>query len=343
MTDAVLRVRHAGPLVTYQDAGRPRLMRFGVPLSGPMDPVAHAAANVAVGRPTGATAVEVSLGGLIVDCADGPVTVAVCGGGFTVEHSGERCDPWTVRTLQSGDVLKILAGPWGSWCYLAVGGRLAAPTWLGSSATHVRAGLGGGQIAAGHELIVRDTTTDPARDGTVELPTNIRPRGELRVVPGPQLDRFHADALTTLLGSPYTLSSAYDRMGVRLDGPALLLDDALDIASTPIVRGSIQVAGDGVPTLLFADHQTSGGYPKIATVLGDDAARAVQLRAGDTVRFVAVDPAAAIASARAAATQRDTYLARVADRPGLRTRLLLTANLIGGIHHPSLDEAIAPS
>jgi len=122
-------------------------------------------------------------------------------------------------------------------------------------------------------------------------------------------------------------------MGVRLSGPELAVDNVLAIASTPIVRGSLQVTGDGVPTLLFADHQTTGGYPKIATVITDDANRASQLRAGDTIRFVQLDPAAAIRAARVAAAMQAQHLAAVADRPGLRTRHLLGANLIGGAFH----------
>ena len=124
-------------------------------------------------------------------------------------------------------------------------------------------------------------------------------------------------------------------MGVRLAGPHLPIDDALAIPSTPIVRGSLQVTGDGVPTLLLADHQTTGGYPKLATVISADMNRATQLRAGDTIRFAEIDPAAAVRAARAAATNQAQHLAAVADRPGLRTRQLFGANLIGGAFHPS--------
>jgi allophanate hydrolase subunit 2 len=112
MTRAVLHVARAGPLVTMQDGGRPGLMRFGVPASGPMDRFAHAAANAVLGRPPASTAIEISLGGLAVGCTSGSVTVAICGGGFTVSHAGERCTPWTVRTLRPGDTLTITAGTW---------------------------------------------------------------------------------------------------------------------------------------------------------------------------------------------------------------------------------------
>jgi 5-oxoprolinase (ATP-hydrolysing) subunit C len=122
MTTAILRVRHAGPLVTIQDSGRPAQMRFGVPASGPMDPFAFRAANLVLGQLLDMAAIEISLGGLVVDCDAGPITLAVCGGMFRVEHNAAPCNAWTVVTLHPGDNLRISAGEWGSWCYLAVSG-----------------------------------------------------------------------------------------------------------------------------------------------------------------------------------------------------------------------------
>lgn len=309
------------------------MMRYGVPTSGPMDRFAFAAANATLGQPWQATAIEVSLGGLSVTCASAPVTIAICGGGFTVDHAGERCTSWTVRTLLPGDDLDISAGRWGSWCYLAVAGDIAARRWLGSTATHVRSDLGGGLVRTGDDVVIESAQVCDAREGPVEPPPMSQPLRTLRVVLGPQTECFGADAPEVLLASPYELTAAYDRMGVRLAGAQLSINDALAIPSTPIVRGSLQVTGDGVPTLLLADHQTTGGYPKIATVIADDVDRATQLRAGDTIRFAGLDPAAAIRAARAAAVSRAQQLADLADRPGLRTRRLLSTNLIGGAFH----------
>jgi allophanate hydrolase len=231
-------------------------------------------------------------------------------------------------------VLAVSAGPSGSWCYLAVSGELIAERWSGSTSTHVRSALGGGLVRSGDRLIVEAAEVDHAVDGPVEVPALARPPSRLRVVLGPQLGRFVPGAADVLVDRPYVLTAASDRMGVRLDGAQLELDGALGIPSTPMVRGSLQVAGDGVPTLLMADHQTTGGYPTIATVIADDATRATQLRPGDAVQFVPIEPADAIMAARAAAAERDEQLAVIADRPGLRTRRLLGSNLIGGVFHP---------
>ena len=182
---AVLRVRRAGPFVTVQDAGRPGLMRYGVPLSGPMDRFAHAAANRVLDQLMTATAIEVSLGGLTLECVSGAVTVGVCGGGFRVSHSGRDVGSWAVCTLRSGDTLAISAGSWGSWCYLAFAGELQAEQWLGSASTHVRSGLGGGTVQTGDELVVQHASVDDARSGPVDIPAVAHPTDVLRVVPGP--------------------------------------------------------------------------------------------------------------------------------------------------------------
>ena len=330
---ATLHVERAGALTTLQDAGRPGLLRFGFPASGPMDRFAHAAANVAVGRPSGSTAIEVSLGGIALRCADAPLTVAVCGGGFAVTCAGERRTAWSVCTLLPGDTLTVAAGPWGSWCYVAVAGDVVAHRWMGSTATHVRSGLGGGVLRAGDVIVVEHARVDDARDGAIDEPADLRPAGPMRVVLGPQLDRFAPDAAATLLGAPYVLTAAYDRMGVRLDGPRPALVDALAIPSAPIVRGSLQVDGDGLPTLLLSDHQTTGGYPVIATLVADDVDRVVQSRAGDEVRFVAVEPADAVREARLRAARRAQQLDAVAHRPGAHSARLLATNLIDGVFH----------
>ena len=330
---ATLHVERAGALTTLQDAGRPGLMRFGFPASGPMDRFAHAAANVAVGGASGSTAIEVSLGGIALRCEGAPVTVAVCGGGFAVTCAGARRASWSVCTMLPGDTLAVAAGPWGSWCYVALAGDVVARRWLGSTATHVRSGLGGGVLRVGDVIVVEHARGDDARDGAIEEPADVRPTGPVCVVLGPQLDRFEPDAAASLLGAPYVLTAAYDRMGVRLDGPRLALDDALAIPSAPIVRGSLQVDGDGLPTLLLADHQTTGGYPVIATVVADDVDRVVQSRAGDEVRFVVVEPADAVREARLRAARRARQLEAVAHRPGDHSRRLLATNLIDGVFH----------
>jgi allophanate hydrolase len=208
---AVIEIEAAGPLTTIQDEGRKGLMRFGVPASGPMDRTAYAIAQEALGNAPGAGSVEVSLGGLTLRCIAGPVTIATAGGGFRVTLDGEPIPSWGVATLQAGARLTIQAGFWGTWTYLAFAGRLLGPSWLGSSATHLRSGLGGGALKPGTRLAVETSATGPRPVGPLVLPVTARPRREIRVVLGPQDHFFPPDSIARFLSEPYALTSSYDR------------------------------------------------------------------------------------------------------------------------------------
>ncbi len=316
---ALLRASFAGPYVTVQDGGRPGRMRFGVPASGGMDRLALAAANLALGNPAGAPVVEISRGGLVLDCLEGALSLAVAGGGFILESRGEKLGAWRVLSLRAGERLAIRPGPWGSWCYLAFAGQLRAPVWLGSQATHALSGLGGGVIRSGQEIAVDDAEIRAELAGAIPCPVLARPRHRLRVVLGPQDRFFPAAALESFLTARYRLTESYDRMGVRLAGPSVTPEGALSIPSEAILRGSVQVAGDGVPTILLADHQTTGGYPKIATVVSADLDSLAQLRPRDGVGFEAVSPDRAVALARQRAAAERAYLAALARHTATAT------------------------
>lgn len=296
---ARLDILQAGPHVTFQDAGRPGLMRFGVPASGAMDRKALVIANTALGNPPGATGVEVSFGGLSLLCQDGPVGVAIAGGGFIATRNDTRLGSWTTLTLRPQDRLVIRPGPWGSWCCVAFAGSVQSPTWLKSASTHAASGLGGGRLLAGQQITVTDT--HPTDERAIPCPVWARPRHRINVTLGPQDALFTPEVIEAFLSSPFRLTGAFDRMGMRLSGPPLVPEAALGIPSQPVTRGAVQVAGDGVATVLLADHQTTGGYPKIATILDDDTDALAQLRPGEHLVFTAITPARAIQLAR----QRD--------------------------------------
>ncbi len=330
MIDATLRIGFAGPLVTYQDAGRPGHMRFGVSASGPMDRLSHATANAALGNPDDATTVEISMGGLSLECTSGILSLAITGADFTVERAGEKSGAWNVFSLEQGEKLTIRGGKAGSWAYLAFAGSVEAPEWLGKSATHSTSGFGGGQLVAGEEIHVSDARLREDRHGAIERPSFLGADNTVRVVMGPQ-DRYFTDiAIREFQSAPFTLTSAFDRMGVRLSGPKLDLASALSIPSEPISRGAIQVAGDGVPTILLADHQTTGGYPKIATVVSVDIGKLSQLRAGDQVKFVPIAAHEAIQIVRETADSRENYLATISEPKGTLEHRLMANNLISG-------------
>ncbi len=309
MVRAVLRVVEAGPHCSVQDAGRAGLMRFGVPASGPMDRVAMRLANHALGNPPGAAVAEVSLGGMVLELEEGLLSLAIAGGGFVVEAGARRLGSWAVVTLRAGDRLALRRGPWGAWCCIAFAGRLVAEPWLESVATHALSDLGGGAIVAGRRLVIEEARAMP--EAAIPCPVWARPRGgAVAVVLGPQERFFGADRIDLFLGARFRLTDAYDRMGVRLRGPSLAPDGALGIPSEPVLRGAVQVAGDGVATVLMADHQTTGGYPKIATLVGSELDAFAQLRPHAEVRFRRVTPEQAVGMVRL----RAAALARIVGR-----------------------------
>lgn len=331
MADAHLKIVHAGPLVTIQDAGRPGNLRFGVPRSGPMDRPAFAVANALLGNPEGAAGVEISLGGLTLECKDGSVTVAVAGGSFRVLLDGKPLKTWGAVTLRPGCKLAITPGANGSWTYLAVAGQLRSKRWLGSAATHSTSGFGGGALKSGETLVVEAAEERTERERELAPPAWLQPKTDIAVVLGPQDRHFSAATVQALTSEPFALTDAFDRMGVRLAGPSLTPSVALDIPSEALSRGSIQVAGDGVASVLLADHQSTGGFPKIATLVSCEVDRFAQLRSKDTVRFRAVTPAEAVALARAETVRLAELVAEAAKPPASLLSRLLTANLIDGV------------
>jgi allophanate hydrolase len=282
-----------------------------------MDRFAHAAANQAVDSPPGATAIEVSMGGLELVCESGEVTCCVAGGEFQVMHSGRVLPSWCVRILRPGDLLSVRPGPRGSWAYIAFSGELICNPWAGGRSTHAPSGLGGGRLTKGAALVVRNACASSELEGDLTVPEFARARHLVRVVLGPQTEEFDPEATTMLLQEEFIVTPAYDRMGMRLEGPKLALKDALSIPSEPIVRGSVQVGGDGIASILLADHQTTGGYPKVATIVSSDTDAVAQLRPRDRLRFHAVKPDEASRLVRSHARAMRQYLDGSA---GLRSR-----------------------
>jgi biotin-dependent carboxylase-like uncharacterized protein len=333
--EAILRILSAGPGATLQDAGRHGYLRFGVTAAGPMDSLAHAVANLAVGNQAGATALEVSVGGIEVTAESAPLHVAVAGGEFSLSLDGRPLPPAVVINLEVGAVLKIRAGAKGSWCYLAIAGHLNVPKVLGSHATHTRTGFGGVDgraILAGDRLGIEPSGSLAPSPGAIVAPWLDRPISIVRVVLGPQHDYFADDQIAAFLAGPWTVSARGDRMACFLDGPRLTHARGYNIVSDGIALGAIQVPGDGRPIVLMADRQSTGGYPKIATVIGPDLSRLAQARPGPIFRFEAVSIGQAVAARR----EEAALLARgIAVEPLVRTHLssefLLGLNLIDGV------------
>ena len=330
MSDVEFSISFAGPLVTFQDIGRPGNMRYGVSASGPMDIVSFEAANAVLGNETKQTAIEISLGGLILQCHEGSITLAITGGDFLIEYQGQKISSWTVLTIQKGERLSVRAGKSGSWAYLAFSGKLNVKDWLNSSSTHSTSGFGGGVLKTGQKFTLTDASNQANRIGPILKP-NFNTNDLIHAVLGPQDQYFMNTAIEIFSDSIFKVSDNYDRMGMQLTGPKLELKSALSIPSEPVVKGSIQVSGDGIPTILLADHQTTGGYPKIATVISSDINRLVQLRSNQNVEFIIINSNEALQKTRKFLDMKEKYLQKISTSRGTLEQRLMSENLIGGV------------
>jgi len=334
MSDVEFSISFAGPLVTFQDIGRPGNMRYGVSASGPMDIVSFEAANAVLGNETKQTAIEISLGGLILQCHEGSITLAITGGDFLIEYQGQKISSWTVLTIQKGERLSIRAGKSGSWAYLAFSGKLNVKDWLKSNSTHSTSGFGGGVLKTGQKFTLTDASNQANRIGPILKPS-FNTNDLIHAVLGPQDQYFMNTAIEIFSDSIFKVSDNYDRMGMQLTGPKLELKSALSIPSEPVVKGSIQVSGDGIPTILLADHQTTGGYPKIATVISSDINRLVQFRSNQSVEFVLINSNEALQKTRKFLDMKEKYLEKLSISRGTLEQRLRSENLIGGIEFNS--------
>ena len=328
---AEFTVRQVGPMVSIQDAGRIGFQRFGVTESGPMDRFAHQLSNYAIGNPGAHAAIEVSLGGIMLECTAGSVHAAIAGGEFKIELDGQTLSACSSFLLQAGSVLTVRPGQWGSWCYLAFAGDIQSRQWLGSQSVLLDTGLCGQTINAGDSIKVDNTRRSEQAPRRFLDAQKLRAGANLRIVLGPQDQYFSAASIAALLSDSFSITPDYNRMGVRLRGPRLQIESSLDMPSEPVARGSLQVPGHGDPLLLMADHQTTGGYPKIATVISCDQDRFAQLRVGDSVCFERCEVAEAIEEARTEHARRVALLAEVSAGIVSLDERLLSQNLISGM------------
>lgn len=285
-----VRFLEAGMMTTVQDAGRVGQLRYGIPPSGPMDRVPFLLANRLVGNPDDAAALETSYLGPRFE-VDAACAIAVTGAPVPVTVGGQQAPMWATIPLRAGDVVRVGIPRTGVRCYVAFSGGIDVPLVLGSRSTYLRGSLGGLEgrlLADGDVLHLFGAPLPAARRVRPAAVPEIVPEALLRVVLGPQADRFTREGIDTFLGEPYQMLLQSDRMGARLSGPRIAHTRGHDIASDGTALGSVQVPGDGQPIVLLVDRQSTGGYTKIATVCSFDIGLLGQVRPGQRVRFTSV-------------------------------------------------------
>jgi biotin-dependent carboxylase-like uncharacterized protein len=339
---AALRVIAPGLMTTLQDLGRRGYQHLGVPVSGALDPVCLRCANLLAGNAPGTGALEIAYQGPTLAVEADSVRIATAGGQGQIEilapdgGAGVRLAPFESVRLVRGQTLRIGALSGSAILYLAVEGGLAVPPVMGSQSTLTRGSIGGykGRALQAGDVLPLNQPSAPEREEMMLPPLDLSPPRRVRVVLGPQDDHFTPAGLATLLGSPYTISRASDRMGMRLEGPPLEHSaKGYNIVSDGIAPGSVQVPGNGLPIVLLADRQTTGGYPKAATVISADLPALGRMMPGAAISFAAVDVEAAERAARELAQAMAELPARmipVARRHAIDVDRLLAENLISG-------------
>ena len=297
-----IKVISPGVLTTVQDTGRFGYQAAGIPEAGAMDRASLRLANALVGNPEDAAALELTVFGGTFEF-DGEGTIALTGADMRPFLNGNRMSINTAVPVKAGDRLELGAASRGMRAYLAVSGGIDVPVVLGSRSTDLKSRLGGlegrklraGDVlesgsrpqAAAELAEVQGTPCEPVLQ---RLAKATDPEGvtRIRFLFGPQDAMFAEDAKKTFTDSIYTLSAACDRMGYRLEGSQVPSLSGTDILSEGICFGSIQVPANGQPIVMMADHQTTGGYAKIGTVLSADLPLLAQLGPGKKIRFVPV-------------------------------------------------------
>ncbi|WP_425060004.1 biotin-dependent carboxyltransferase family protein [Sporomusa carbonis] len=281
-----------GFFTTIQDNGRWGYQAYGMPVAGAMDRYAYRVANLLVGNKAGAAVIEMTILGATFKFDESQL-VAICGADMQAKLDGVGVNNWSSFVVRKGSELKFEYAVTGCRAYLAVRGGIDVPSVLGSRSTYTRAKIGGLEgralrqgdvlniaqdiedIENGIQTRVLEAQYIPCYDQNISL----------RVLLGPQADMFTAEAITTFLNNEYVITDEADRMGYRLVGPKITHVNKADIVSDALPFGAIQVPAHGMPIIMMADRQTTGGYAKIGTVISPDLSKLAQAKPGDLVHF----------------------------------------------------------
>jgi biotin-dependent carboxylase-like uncharacterized protein len=286
VSNSTFIVERPGLLTLIQDEGRFGAHRMGLSTGGPADPLAFHWANRLCGNALGVSALEVSVGGLVLE-ANVTTRIAVCGAHMPLTINRREKSLWRSHQIKPGDRIELGFANKGVRAYVAVADGFDIPAIFGSTSTVVResmGGLNGGKLQPGDVLPCKENLNGHC----FMLPKGYRPlyghRAILRVIPGYQQHSFSRQQQRRFYSHEYVVSAHSDRMGCRLEGPAISADIG-GILSEGICHGAIQIPPDGQPIVLMNDRQTIGGYPKLGSVLSLDVAQLAQLTPGNKVVF----------------------------------------------------------
>jgi biotin-dependent carboxylase-like uncharacterized protein len=295
-----IRILAPGLQTTIQDLGRPGHGVMGVSPSGAADRTSLRLGNLLVGNPKSFSALEMTLLGGSFEFHSRAV-IALTGADFEARLDGRPLDLWAAHEVRPGQVLRCGTARDGARGYLCVAGGLKVPLVLGSASTHLASGLGGWHgraLREGDEIPIAPTSAPfQARRVGAETIEMLLPRKRLRVTAGPHFAAFPEEARRIFFESAWQVSQQSNRLGLRLEGPALA--PAGEIVSAGVCLGTVQVTSAGQPIILFVEQQTTGGYPQLACVASVDHASLGQLCPSDEVSFELIGEGEAVRLLRA--------------------------------------------
>jgi biotin-dependent carboxylase-like uncharacterized protein len=289
------KVVNSGIFDTIQDLGRFGFQQYGMIVSGAMDSYALRIGNRLLGNKENEAGIEISTPGLSLEVLSRTV-IAITGANFDPTINNSPAPMWEAIEVKKGDIISFHQIKNGCRSYLLVAGGIDVPTVLGSKSTYVRGKIGGlkGMPLKKADIINIGKTNRELQNiiGRKVLANNLpdyHEENKIRVILGPQDDYFTKDGLHDFLNSSYEITVNSDRMGYRLKGSKINSKNGSDIITDGIPLGSIQVPLDGMPIVMLADRQTTGGYAKIATVISVDVDKFAQMKPGDKVKFTRIN------------------------------------------------------
>ncbi len=317
MTDLAhaIEILDPGLLSTVQDLGRAGVGELGVSPSGAADALSARAANRLVGNPQGAALIETTLTGISYVARES-MRIAVTGAAAQLMVAGGKKPIWQSMRVRAGSEVKISAAERGLRSYIAFYGGIDVPLVLGSASTDVSAAFGGfgRALVRGDRLAIKLVEGEiPDRDHNIRASARPfwRQPATLRVLAGPHAVRFAPQDIESMCAQTYRVSPRSSRQGLRLDGRPILANEGFDVISSGVCAGCVQMTSEGLPVVLLAEHQTSGGYAVPLTVITADLPDAAQLRPGDELRFARVT----LAEAAVALSEKMEALSEALDDP----------------------------
>ena len=284
-----IQFANGGFLTTVQDMGRIGFQEAGMSVSGVMDQRSAALANILVGNDENEAVIEVTLMGPMISFTEDNI-IAVTGGNLGPKLNGKDLPMYQAVLAHNGDSLSFTGMVSGSRAYIAFAGGLDIPLVMGSKSTNLKSKVGGYQgrkLGSGDEIgfSAPKTVLPNMRQRTLVPEEFVSGEQTIRVVMGPQDDCFTDKGIRTFLSASYAFTNESDRMGCRLEGEVIEHKNGGDIITDGIAFGAIQVPSHGQPIIMMADHQTTGGYTKIAAVISVDLPKIAQSRPGYKVKF----------------------------------------------------------